>query len=80
MILNGLSQREDMGIYSHLDVWGCTDRNGISINDNYVCESPCSMRIYPFVCKSNDDWLILTRGAAEAFLPLTGGTPARLRA
>lgn len=39
MILNGLSQREDMEIHSHLDVWGCTDRNVISINGNYARES-----------------------------------------
>lgn len=79
MILNGLSQQEDMEIYSHLDAWGCTERNTISINGNYVCESPCSMKIYPFVCKSTD-WLILTLGAAEAFLPLTRGTQVLLRA
>lgn len=42
MILNGLSQREDMEIYSHLDVWGRTDINAISINGNYVRKSPCS--------------------------------------
>lgn len=72
MILNGLSQREDMEIYSHLDVWGCTDRNAISINGNYACESPCSMRICPFVCKYNDG-LVLTLETAEAFLPLRGG-------
>jgi hypothetical protein len=69
MILNGLSQQEDMEIYSHLDVWGCTDRNAISINGNYARESPCSMRICPFVCKYSD-WLILTLETAEAFLPL----------
>lgn len=42
MILNGLSQREDMEIYSHLDVWGCTDMNAISINGNYGRKSPFS--------------------------------------
>lgn len=73
MILNGLSQRVDMEIYSHLDVWGCTDRNAISINGNYARESLCSMRICPFVCKSSD-CLILTLETAAAFLPLMGGT------
>lgn len=46
MILNGLSQHEDMEIYSHLDVWGCTDINAISINGNYVWKSPCSRGDY----------------------------------
>lgn len=77
MILNGLSQQEDVEIYSHLDVWGCTDRNAISINGNYVHESLCSVRICPFVCKYND-WLILALGTAEAFLPLMGGTQGGL--
>lgn len=40
MIVNGLSQRGDTEIYSHLDVWGCTDINAISINGNYVRKSP----------------------------------------
>lgn len=42
MILNGLAQREDMEIYSPLDVWGSTDINAISINGNYVRKSPRS--------------------------------------
>ena len=42
MILNGLSQHEDMEIYSHLDVQGCTDINAISIDGNYVRKSPRS--------------------------------------
>lgn len=42
MILNVLSQHEDMEIYSHLDVQGCTDINAISIDGNYVRKSPRS--------------------------------------
>lgn len=42
MILNGLSQHEDVEIYSSPDVWGCTDMNAISINGNYVRKSPRS--------------------------------------
>jgi hypothetical protein len=41
MILNGLSQREDGEIYSHPDVWGCADINGVNINGNYVRKSAC---------------------------------------
>lgn len=69
MILNGLAQREDMEIYSHLDVWGCADINAISINGNYVRKSPCSWGEYaPWFCEYND-WLIFETRNSWGFFP-----------